>query len=98
MKSIIILLLFSSISITSFGQNTIDSTIAFKRVLIIDTLKIPLDDSQSEKIKVEWLEKMELAKEEKYKTLYGNKAGALFIYIKKKYLRKAKRELGIRKN
>ena len=89
-------LLLFSVVFTSLAQVNNDSADYPNRILILDTIKIPLENSKDYFIAVEWVEKMEIIKDEKYRTLFGNKDGVIYIYIKKKYIKKVKRELGIK--
>ena len=84
----ILILLFS---VSLFGQNNTtrtqvqsDST---KPVLIIvlKSTMIELDSVSIQKINPDWIDKIEVIKEQKYSALYGNKNGTVYIYPKRKY-------------
>ena len=96
MKNFLLSFLFFASTLSSLAQIPKDSLDHPIRILILDTLKIPLEESKEYNfITVEWIEKMEIIKDEKYKDIYGDKNGTLYIYIKKKYFKKIKRKLGI---
>lgn len=65
-----------------------------KMILVIDTLEIRLDSISIKQIKPEWIKKLEVVKEEKYKNLHGNNNGEIYIYPKNRYKKQILKLLG----
>jgi len=65
-----------------------------KMILVIDTLEIRLDSISIKQIKPEWIKAIEVVKEEKYKNLYGDGNGDIYIYPKNRYKKKILKLIG----
>lgn len=66
--------------INSKGSNTP------KSMLVVDTTSYPLDEITMAKIDPNWIEKIEILKNEDEKNIYGNRNGTILIYPKKKFV------------
>ena len=100
MRKILILYIFIGISFLSFGQSITDVKIVMRGepsyvrdaqptlVLKIDTLQIKLDSISAEKLHPDWIERVEVVKDEDLKDINGNKDGVIFIYPKEEKRKK----------
>ena len=81
-------ILTTSISIYSYGQNSFLQQVVGQKVeiyfVINKTTLIQIDSLNTDFIKQTWIKKIEIIKNEKYKNIYGNTGGKLFVYPKKK--------------
>jgi hypothetical protein len=64
-------------------------------VLIVDTFNITLDSTDLKKVDTKWIKKITVVKDEKHKTLHGDKDGIVMIYTKKKYQKYIRTAFGI---
>ena len=97
MKRILLLIFLLIYYFDSYGQASKDSVSGPKKILVVKKMEIPVADSTDLSfIKVNWLIKLKFIKDEKFKDKPGYTNGILYIYIKKRYYKKAKRELGIK--
>jgi hypothetical protein len=65
-----------------------------KMILVIDTLEIRLDSISIKQIKPEWIKAIEVVKEEKYKNLYGDGNGDIYIYPKDRFKKRILKQIG----
>ena len=56
--------------------------------LVIDEFTIRLDSVSNNSFSPKWIEKIEFVKDEKYKDIYGNTGGKIYIYPKKRFKKK----------
>lgn len=85
-------MLFLCFTISSLAQVPKDSL-----VLVLDNIKFPIDNTRDVPfISVKWVDKTEVIKIDKSKNTYCNKTEIIYIYIKKKYIKKARKELEIK--
>jgi len=75
-----------------------DTSSRQKMILVIDTLEIRLDSISIKQIKPEWIKAIEVVKEEKYKNVYGNGNGDIYIYPKNRYKKKLLKQFGQKRN
>jgi len=71
-----------------------DTLTQSKIILVIDTLEIRLDSISMKQIKPEWIKAIEVVKEEKYKNLYGNGNGDIYIYPKNRFKKIILKQIG----
>lgn len=83
---------FSAAIITINGET--DTSSRPKMILVIDTLEIRLDSISIKQIKPKWIKIIKVVKEEKYKNLYGNGNGDIYIYPKSRYKKKILKQIG----
>ena len=89
-KLIAIFIVF--ISVHTYGQteyeNLSKSQLIEGYYLAIDEVIIQLDSINNNILKQKWIEKIEFIKDEKYKDIYGNTGGKIFIFPKKRFKKK----------
>ena len=74
------------------GQNKRGQNNSFKEnnsprsMLVVDTMRYPLDNITMAKIDPNWIEKIELFKDEHEKYIYSDKNGIILIYPKKRFI------------
>jgi hypothetical protein len=56
-----------------------------KLILVLGNSQLNLNRISSQKINHKWIKKIEVIKNEKYESLFGNKDGVILIYAKVKY-------------
>jgi hypothetical protein len=71
-----------------------DTLTRSKMILVIDTLEIRLDSISIKQIKPEWIKAIEVVKEEKYKNLYGDGNGDIYIYPKDRFKKRILKQIG----
>jgi len=71
-----------------------DTSFRPKMILVIDTLEIILDSISIKQIKPKWIKTIKVVKEKKYKNLYGNGKGDIYIYPKNRYKKKIIKQIG----
>lgn len=82
----------SDLRVVIHGEPTITSRPEL--IIVIDKLNIRLDSITVKRINPQWIKKIEVIKEQKYKTIYGNNDGVVFIYPKNKYKKRILKLIG----
>ena len=72
-------------TISSLAQN---STLIEGYYLVIDEFITQLDSVNNNSFSPKWIERIEFIKDEKYKDIYGNTGGKIYIYPKKRFKKK----------
>ena len=72
-------------TISSLAQN---SGLIDGYYLVIDKFVILLDSVNTNSFSLKWIERLEFIKDEKYKDIYGNTGGKIYIYPKKRFKKK----------
>jgi hypothetical protein len=90
-----ILILFFTITISSFGQVvSVDDSIGYRGyMLILGKENHRIDTTMLDKIDPTWIKKIEVLKSEEEKNIYGNNNGIILIYPKKRFHQEIKTQI-----
>lgn len=61
--------------------------------VVIDSIQHKIDGKKADDIKTKWIDRTIVMKDKTTKKIYGNKNGAVFIYIKEEYNTEALKEV-----